>query len=327
MEKKPFLQQVRSVLRWTGWVLLVQFLLINISTAFYADKLTRFYTNLPEGYSNSSGNIFTKSWKLFTGPRYPRSFVSESPVFKYDTVRLHTKSGLSIDGWLAKTDSVSKGTILLFHGIGVDKMTLIDEANEFRYLGYNIMMVDFRGHGNSEGNRTTIGYREAEEVEQAVSFLQKTIGEKKVFIYGSSMGAVAVTRALYLYDLKVSGLILEMPFYSLQTYLKARAAQIGFPAQPFAFFTSFWIGVEKGFNGYKHKTTRYAAAIKCPVLLNWGTLDHYVNEKEIRAIYEAIQCPEKRLVVYEGASHESLLRKDPEKWRTATESFLNNPGQ
>ena len=99
MEKKPLRQQIRSVLRWTGWVLLVQFLLINISTAFYADKLTRFYTDLPEKYSNSSGNIFTKSWKLFTGPRYPRSYIYESPVFAYDTVRLQTKKGLNIDAW------------------------------------------------------------------------------------------------------------------------------------------------------------------------------------------------------------------------------------
>ncbi|HRG92245.1 MAG TPA: alpha/beta fold hydrolase [Chitinophagaceae bacterium] len=326
MEKKPLRQQIRSVLRWTGWVLLVQFLLINISTAFYADKLTRFYTDLPEKYSNSSGNIFTKSWKLFTGPRYPRSYIYESPVFAYDTVRLQTKKGLNIDAWYARADSSAKGTVILFHGIGVNKMALIDEANEFRYLGYNIMLVDFRGHGNSDGNRTTIGYREAEEVKLAFDFIQQK-GEKNIFIYGSSMGAVAVTRAIYLYELKVSGLILEMPFYSLQTYLKARAAQIGFPAQPFAFFTSFWIGLEKGFNGYKHRTARYAAAIHCPVLLNWGTLDHYVNEKEIRAIYEAIPGREKRLIIYEGASHESLLRKDAEKWRTSTESFLSNPGQ
>ncbi|MBL0268825.1 MAG: alpha/beta fold hydrolase [Chitinophagaceae bacterium] len=326
MEKKPLRQQIRSVLRWTGWVLLVQFLLINISTAFYADKLTRFYTNLPEGYSNSSGNIFTKSWKLFTGPRYPRSSNLEAPVFAIDTVRLQTKQGLAINAWYAPADTTAKGTVILFHGIGGSKMTLIDEVNEFRYLGYNIMMVDFRGHGNSEGNRTTIGYREAEEVRLAYDFVRQK-GEQHIFIYGSSMGAVSVARAVYLYEMKLSGLILEMPFYSLQTYLKARAAQIGFPAQPFAFFTSFWIGLEKGFNGYKHKTTRYAAAIKCPVLLTWGTLDHYVNEKEIRTIYEAIPGPHKRLVVYEGASHESLLRKDPEKWRTSTESFLQSPGQ
>ena len=326
MEKKPLRQQIRSVLRWTGWVLLVQFLLINISTAFYADKLTRFYTDLPEKYSNSSGNIFTKSWKLFTGPRYPRSYIYESPVFAYDTVRLQTKKGLNIDAWYARADSAAKGTVILFHGIGVSKMALIDEANEFRYLGYNILMVDFRGHGNSEGNRTTIGYREAEEVKLAFDYIQQK-GEQRIFIYGSSMGAVAVARAVYLYEMKVSGLILEMPFYSLQTYLKARAAQIGFPAQPFAFFTSFWIGLEKGFNGYKHKTTRYAAAIKSPVLLNWGTQDQYINEKEIRAIYETIPSREKRLIVYEGAGHESLLRKDPENWRTSLESFLNNPGQ
>lgn len=326
MEKKPLRQQIRSVLRWTGWVLLVQFLLINISTAFYADKLTRFYSNLPDGYSNSSGNIFTKSWKLFTGPRYPRSQIQETPVFKYDTVSLQTKNGRHIDAWFARRDSAAKGTVILFHGIGVSKMTLIDEANEFRYLGYHIMMVDFRGHGNSEGNRTTIGYREAEEVKLAVEYIQQK-GEKNIFLYGSSMGAVAVARAIYLYGLRVSGLILEMPFYSLQTYLKARAAQIGFPAQPFAFFTSFWIGLEKGFNGYRHKTTRYAAGIDCPVLLQWGTSDLYVNEKEIRAIYGSIRSADKRLVIYEGAAHESLLRRDPEKWRVATEGFLTKPAQ
>lgn len=326
MEKKPLRQQIRSVLRWTGWVILVQLLLINISTALYADKLTRYYTSLPEDYSNSSGNIFAKSWKLFTGPRYPRSNIQESPVFAFDTVRLQTKKGQAIDAWFARTDSAAKGTVILFHGIGVNKMSLIDESNEFRYMGFNIMMVDFRGHGNSEGNRTTIGYREAEEVQLAYEYVKQK-GEKNIFMYGSSMGAVSVTRAVYLYDLKVTGLILEMPFYSLQTYLKARASQIGFPEQPFAFFTSFWIGLEKGFNGYKHKTTRYAAAIKCPVLLTWGTLDHYVNEKEIRSIYDAIRSPGKKLVVFEGASHESLLRKDADKWRTSTENFLKSPGQ
>ena len=36
---------------------------------------------------------------------------------------------------------------------------MIAEANDFRYQGYNIMMVDFRAHGNSGGNMTTIGVR------------------------------------------------------------------------------------------------------------------------------------------------------------------------
>ena len=58
----------------------------------------------------------------------------------YDTVRLQTKKGLQIDGWLTKKDS-AKGIVILFHGISVTKAALLDEANEFYYEGYNILML------------------------------------------------------------------------------------------------------------------------------------------------------------------------------------------
>lgn len=323
MERKPIRQQIRSGLRWAAWVLLAQLVLINLSTAFYADKLTRFYRDLPEDYSNSSGNIFTKSWKLFTGPKYPRPEIRDRPVYQYDTLRLSTKNGLPIDAWLIRTDSQPRGTVILFHGVGGTRMNNIDEANEFRYKGYRVMMLDFRGHGNSGGSTTTIGMREAEEVKLAFDYVEG-LGEKNIFLFGSSMGAVAVARAVAKYQLQPSGLILEMPFYSLQTYLKARAGQIGFPTQPFAFFTTFWIGVEKGFNGFSHRMTRYMKEVKCPVLLQWGTLDAYVNEEETGEIFEATASPRKKLVVYNGAEHESLLRKDPGQWRMETDSFLQS---
>lgn len=323
MERKTVRQQIRSALRWIAWVLLAQLVLINLSSAFYADKLTRFYSNLPEDYSNSSGNIFTKSWKLFTGPKYPRAEILERPVYSFDTVSLVTGSGLQVDAWLIRTDSQARGTVILFHGVGGTRMSNIDEANEFRFRGYRVMMLDFRGHGNSAGHTTTIGMREAEEVKLAYEYIQR-LGEKNIFLFGSSMGAVAVARAVSRYQLQPSGIILEMPFYSLQTYLKARAGQIGFPTQPFAFFTTFWIGVEKGFNGFSHRTTRYMKDVQCPVLLQWGTQDAYVNEEETEKIFEATAAPRKKLVVYNGAQHESLLRKDPVQWRMEMDVFLKD---
>lgn len=326
MEKKPLKQQVRSVLRWTGWVLLVQIILINISAALYADKLTRYYDDVPADYSNSSGNIFTKSWKLFTGPRYPKPVVGPAPVRPYDTVQLVTKKGGAIDAWFVKTDSVVKGTVILFHGITGTKTSGMDEANELLYMGYNVMLVDFRGHGNSSGNTTTIGFRESEEVKLAFD-LVKSRGERNIYLFGTSMGAVAISRAIYDHGLQPAGVILEMPFFSLQTYLKAKARLLGFPSQPFAFFTTFWIGIEKGFNGYKHKTTRYVKSITCPVLLQWGTLDNYVLAPEIQKIYDATASAKKKLVVYDGAQHESLLRKEPVKWRNEVEGFLSANGK
>ena len=326
MDKKPLKRQLKSILRWVGWVLLVQFVLINISASLYAFKLTHFYTNHPEESVSEGGNIFTKSWKLFTGPRYGKSVISEVPVFRYDTVTLETKKGIRIDAWYGQTDSVSKGTVILFHGIGVTKSVLMDEANEFRFGGYQVLMVDFRAHGNSDGNTTTIGVRETEEVKLAFDYISAK-GEKNIFLYGSSLGAVAIAKAVSDQQLQPRGIILEMPFESLQSYLKGKARVLGFPKQPFAVLTTFWIGIERGFNGFKHKTTRYAKNIHCPVLLQWGTLDHLVLKDETNRIYDALASTSKKLVIYEGAEHESFLRKDPLKWRIEVERFLSLNGQ
>ncbi len=321
MEKKPISQKIRSALRWLGWVLLVQFILVNISAALYADKLTRYYSDIPFPIPNSNGNIFTKSWKLFTGPRYARPVVTSEPVFPYDTVQFLTPGGLRIDAWYGTADSVAAGTVIFFHGIGGTRVTLMDEVNEFRYMGMNVLMIDFRGHGNSGGNRTTVGMREAEEVKLAYDFISGK-GEKNIFLYGCSMGGVAVTKAIADYGLKPAGIILDAPFLSLQSYLRARARLLGFPEQPFAFFTSFWIGVEYGFNGFRHYTPRYAKKIGSPVLLQWGDLDNYVSEKEVQEVYAAIASPRKKLVIYEGADHESLLRRNPSRWRAEVEAFV-----
>ena len=321
MEKKPLKSQIKSILRWIGWVLLVQFVLINISASLYAYKLTHFYSNHPEESSTGNGNIFTKSWKLFTGPRYGKSVISDVPAFRYDTVTLETKKGKRIDAWFGKTDAVTKGTIILFHGISVSKSSLLDEANEFRFGGYQVLMVDFRAHGNSDGNTTTIGVRETEEVKLAFDYISAK-GEKNIFLYGSSLGAVAVAKAVSDYKLQPTGVILEMPFESLQGYLKGRARMLGFPRQPFAFLTTFWIGMERGFNGFNHKTTRYAKNIHCPVLLQWGTMDNLIRGEETNRIFNALASTSKKLVIYEGAEHESFLRKNPLKWRIEVERFL-----
>jgi alpha-beta hydrolase superfamily lysophospholipase len=326
MEKQRTKRKLPSIIRWILWVLLIQFVLINISAAFYAYKLTHFYTDPSLRVYKPPSNLFAKTWKLFTGPKQPRSVVTEIPSFPFDTITLKTTNGISIDAWYSKPDSVSKGTVILFHGIGGNKSMYLDEAYEFRYWGYNVMLVDFRGHGNSEGNATNIGVKETEEVKLAYDNVVSK-GEKNIFLWGSSMGAVIVAKAIGDYQLQPSGIMLHAPFFSLQTYLEARARRLGFPQQPFAFLTTFWIGIERGFNGFKHQTDRYAKKINCPVLIQWGTLDDFVSKKEIWKIYNAIESPQKKLAVYNLAEHESLLRRDPKKWRIETQQFLASYGR
>lgn len=326
MEKQKTKRRLPVFLRWALWVLLVQLVLFNISAALYAYKFTHVYDDPSLRVRKNGGNVFTRTWRLFSGPRQPRSVIIASPIFTYDTVVLKTKNGILIDAWYSKPDSAAKGTVILFHGIMANKGMLAAEAAEFRYQGYNVMLIDFRAHGNSAGNTTTIGFRESEEVKLAYDYLAGK-GERNIFLYGNSMGAAAVTRAVAEYNLRPAGIILEMPFASLQSHLRARARAQGFRGigeKPFGFLVTLWIGVERGFSGFNYKTTTYAKKVNCPVLMQWGALDRYVLRAETDKVYKAIGSSDKKLVVYEKAAHESLLQNEPAKWRLATEAFFSN---
>lgn len=319
-ERKP-----RRILKWIMWVLIVQLVLINISAAFYAYRLTRFYQDTEIREPATNQNIFVRTWRLFTGPHYNKSVVQGSPTFAYDTVMLKTSKGIFLDAWYAATDSISKGTVILFHGITTTKASLLAEANEFRYQGYNILMVDFRAHGNSGGNVTTMGIREAEDVQLAYDHI-KSKGEQHIFLYGSSMGAVTVLNAVSTGYIHPNGIILEMPFASMQSHLQARARLEGFSGfveKPFGFLVTAWIGAERGCNSFGHRSAKYAAKITCPVLLQWGVLDRIVKEKEITGIYDALASSEKKLEMYAQAGHGSLLQSDPSKWQKTVSLFLS----
>lgn len=324
MDKPKFRFNFRKIIRWTLWVLLIQFILVNISAALYAYRFRHVY-DMPAGETrSSSGNIFSKTWRIFSGPRQFRSAISSFPSFKYSTVKLKTRNEILIDTWYALPDSNAKGTVILFHGIMGNKGMLLPEATQFHEYGYNVMLVDLRAHGNSQGHTTSIGAKESEEVKLAYDHVTQQ-GEKNIFLYGVSMGAVVVAKAIADYDLQPTGIFLDMPFASLQSHLRARARGLGFTRfgeKPFGFFVTLWTGIEGGFNGFSKKTTSYVAKIKCPVLMQWGAADTYVLKSETDKIYKAIASTKKKLVIYGQAGHESLQLNDPVQWQMEVERFL-----
>lgn len=307
----------KSLLKWIAWVIVVQLVLINISAALYAYKFTHFY-NKPESII-SSQNIFSKTWKLFSGPKFYKIVKETEPSFPFENIQLKTVGGLAIHGWYSEQDS-SKGCVILFHGITVNKSYLLKEAMVFHELGYNVLMIDFRGHGKSDGSTTSFGVDETEEVHEAFEFAKKQ-GNQEIILYGMSLGAVVIMKAVADKIVQPAAIIGEMPFGSLQDHLKSRAKVVGFPAQPFGFLVTLWMGVENGYNGFNHKTTGYAKKLNCPVLLQWGENDIYVAKNEIESVYKNIPA-QKKLVIYPGAEHSSLVNADEIKWISEVKSFL-----
>jgi uncharacterized protein len=324
MKQEEKRRKLKRTLRWMGWVIAIQFVLFNISAAFYADKLTRLYTPSPDAltHKSKSSNLLAKTWRLFSGYRNYRSTNSDTPLSAFTTVKLKTSDNINLEAWYCPVDS-SKGTIILFHGLMGNRSSCVQPAVEYMSLGYSVMLMETRGHREGTGQATTIGFKESEEVKLAYDYVHG-LNESKIFLWGISMGAVEIIKAVAEYDLKPAGLMLEMPFGSLQDHVKARVRSIGFPSQPASFFITFWIGAERGFNALGFRVVKYASKIRCPVLLQFGTKDHLVQRKEIDEVYAAISSKNKKLVIYEGAGHQYLSGYDPVSWRMEAESFMNS---
>jgi hypothetical protein len=310
-------QKIRSFFRWIAWVLVVQVVLMNISAAMYAYKFTHFSEgNAP--LHKTSRNIITKTWKLFTGPTFYKQAKPATPFFSYENLQIQSGER-TINAWYSAVDS-PKGCILMFHGVMVNKGYMVHEAAAFREMGYNVMLVDLRGHGQSEGNITSFGVHETEEITASFDQARKKDNER-IFLFGVSMGGGAVLKATSEKLVRPAGIIAEMPFGSLQDHVKSRARTLGFPAQPFGFLVTMWIGIQRGYNGFEHKVTKYAKGVDCPVLLQWGKKDRYVLDREIKEIFSNLPG-KKKLVTYSEADHESLLMSDHIRWKREVAQFL-----
>ena len=219
----------------------------------------------------------------------------------------------------AKADSVI-GTVIIFHGYSGNKSSMLDKSDVFLKLGFKTLVVDFMGSGGSEGNQTTLGYKEAEEVKTAYDYVAKN-GEKNIYLFGTSMGAVAIMKSINDYNIKPSGIILECPFGSMYQTVCARFEIMNMPTFPMAGLLVFWGGIQNGFWAFGHNPTEYAKNINCPTLLLYGEQDKNVSRQEIDEIYSNFNS-HKILKTYRLAGHENYLLKYRDKWIKDIRDFI-----
>ena len=289
--------------------------------AVHAYNFTHFYDDPSlKGQKKDEMSFAEKASAIFFGVKSPKSVNTIQPSVKYETVNLKTKDDLNLEGWHIRTQS-PKGTVLLFHGHGSSKSRVLEEAMYFRSLDYNVFLLDFRAHGGSDGEVCTIGVREAEDVKLAFDYVRNQ-GEKNIILWGTSLGAATITRAIQDYNIDPQKIILEMPFGSLLEAVRARVRIMGLPSEPVASLLTFWGGVEQGFWAFDHCPSKFVEKIKCPVLLQWGVHDTRVGKQETEEIFENIRSP-KKFIRYTNSAHQSLFKKEPIKWAATIADFLN----
>jgi alpha-beta hydrolase superfamily lysophospholipase len=291
---------------------------MNIVAIFHSYKFTHFSDDI--SLKTKDPNSLTTGQKiktLFFGVTNPRPKNKTAPQKDFEVVEL--SSNKKIECWSIKIEK-PKGTVILYHGFGGEKSSLLQQSAIFNDLGYNTFLVDFMGSGGSEGNQTTIGFFESEQVKTSIEHIMQT-GEEYIYLYGNSMGAVAIMKSINDHKINPKGVILECPFGTMSQTVAARFENMGVPTFPLSELLVFWGGVQNSFWAFSHNPTEYAKNIKCPTLLLYGAKDDKVSRSEINQIFTNL-AGKKILKVYKNAGHENYLEKYKTEWNRDVKLFM-----
>jgi uncharacterized protein len=324
---------MRRIASWTwrrkvriALTLLALFALLNLLAYRHAYSMTHF---VRRASSNAAGTpepehlgLMQKAGVLLGGVTLYRTEDRATPADLGLICETHTLTGETgaLKAWyVPRADA--RGLVVMFHGYGSCMSELLPELKGFHDLGYSCFLIDFPGSGGSDGDATTIGYREAGDVARTLEYARAQWPGQRLILFGQSMGAAAVLRAMAVHGVKADAAVLECPFDTLLHTVEARFAAMGVPAFPGAELLIFWGGLQHGFNGFAHNPVDYARSATGPILMLHGAQDRRVSRPQLESIYANLPC-EKELHVFEGLGHESYTAKRPEEWKECVSEFL-----
>jgi pimeloyl-ACP methyl ester carboxylesterase len=115
----------------------------------------------------------------------------------YEEVTLRAEDGVQLKAWYRMPDN--NAVILLLHGAGGSRASLLPYAEMLVQHGYGVLMLDLRGHGESQGKTNRLGWQGTLDVGAAVAFLRSRSEVQHIGGLGSSMGGEVLLGAASTY--------------------------------------------------------------------------------------------------------------------------------
>src|SRR5215218_7845690 len=137
------------------------------------------------------------------------------PNGPYESFRVKTDNvpQAEIAGWVLPAAGHAKGTMFLLHGWNNDKERVVGWEWVRDRLDWNVVMFDFREHGESTltSHLSSLGYHEIWDVKAVVDYAERKGLAKPYVIYGRSLGGATGLRWASM-DPRISAVFAVSPY-------------------------------------------------------------------------------------------------------------------
>jgi len=239
----------------------------------------------------------------------------------YELLSTRTSDGLTLRGWLI-SHNPNRGTVMYLHGVGDCKSQGLRVAKLLSDNGYQVVLMDSRAHGESDGDFCTYGYLERDDFRKVIDELERQ-GRMNgpLALMGISMGAAIALQTAAL-EPRVRGVISEASFVDLKTalleyqyqYVRLRSRLLR------------WIVIRRAeqvgrFSVEEVSPVRAVKQIRVPLLFIHGLEDRRVAHEESEQLFANCECP-KELFLVPGAHHTDVWKVVGKKYEEKLLGFL-----
>jgi uncharacterized protein len=218
-----------------------------------------------------------------------RDFVA-SPAdygFRHEEVNLTAEDGVAIHAWWLPVAGATR-TVLFLHGNAGNVSYWVEVAIVFREVGWNTLLLDYRGYGRSSGLPTEEGtYLDARAAYLHLA-RERAVDASNIVVIGRSLGGGVATWLAANHP--VGGLVLENTFTSI--------ADIVAKTLPLPGIRSF---VRLGYPSLSRM-----ADLHVPLLVIHGAGDELVPFAHGKALFDAAPGPAKRFVELRGGHNDAF---------------------
>ncbi|MGU8476865.1 alpha/beta hydrolase [Clostridium perfringens] len=230
-----------------------------------------------------------------------------------EDITLKSFDGLNLTSTLIMNENPTKKFIVLVHGVSICYVGSLKYFDIFYKNGFNVLIVNQRRHGKSEGKYSTYGFYEKYDVNMWIEYLKSRFGNDIILgLHGESMGAGTVMETIpinnsikfVIEDCGYSNFHELIGFQITHAYKNKLVRKI---LRPSLIFANFFMKTKAKFSMKKIVPIDIVASTSLPMMFIHGKEDYFVPWYMSVDLYKAKTKGYKELYLVEGAKHAEAL--------------------
>ncbi len=224
-----------------------------------------------------------------------------------------------------------------YYDLGFDRAVIIlsgrTEGHTYGYFfakpysenGFNVLVLDPRAHGKSDGTYNTVGFEEGKDAAEWAKYLHDEHGVKAVMLHGICIGAAAGMYAITdkAYSDYICGLVTEGMFPCFAKSMRNQLIERKRMFFPILQAINFWMKRYTGYSMFKGPKD-FIVNLNKPLLMLNSKEDIYSLPEDAKMMFDLCPSKQKRFVLFEKGGHSKIRINNMEKYDSAIAEFIKS---